>query len=268
MIYLHGTIGYTIFINKDTNKKIIVFADMHDKLPPCGFTNSIKISEWFNKKFKVAQLLLEEVRRDDNMVLDNLWDKDNKGHTYDLQMLFIKNQNIIEPVDIRPNLILFSWEVIYKIQEEELKNIKFNNYLSVIIPFFKLKIDFLVNKIKYINKKIYKHFKIILDKFVKYIIKYKKLLNKKLIYIYDNHNYVLEEYNTILNDCMEWYICLLIEMYKYKTIMIHAGLYHTEKVNYIFKNYYKYNEIYKNGINYLNNNNNYECQPINDNIIM
>ena len=267
MIYLHGTIGYTIFINKDTNKKVVVFADMHDKLPPCPFPNSINISKWFNKKFKVSKLLLEEVRRDNNMVLDGLWDKDNKGHTYELQMLFIQNQNIIEPVDIRPHLILFSWEVIYKIEDENTKKIKFNKYLGGIIPFFKLELDFLKNKVKYINKKINNHLKIILKKFYRFLSNNKKLLNKSLLYVYDNYNNILEDYNIILNDCMEWYICLLVEMYKHKTVMIHAGLYHTEKVNYMLKNYYKYNEIYKNGINYLDNNEKYICQSFNDNII-
>ena len=203
------------------------------------------------------------------MVLDGLWDKDNKGHTYELQMLFIQNQNIIEPVDIRPHLILFSWEVIYKIEDENTKKIKFNKYLGGIIPFFKLELDFLKNKVKYINKKINNHLKIILKKFYRFLSNNKKLLNKSLLYVYDNYNNILEDYNIILNDCMEWYICLLVEMYKHKTVMIHAGLYHTEKVNKLLKILYNHNEIYKRGINYLNDSirDKYLCQPINNNFI-
>jgi hypothetical protein len=267
MIYLHGTIGYTIFINPNTKKKIVVFADMHDKLPPCTFPNSIKISKWFKKKFSVAKLLLEEVdRENNNMVLDGIWDK-VKDHTYDLKMLFLENQNIIVPVDIRPFLILFSWEVINDVEDIELKNINLNQYINIIIPFFKLEIYFLKNKKHYINTKLKIHLDGIIKKLYKFLLNNKNLLNKKVLYIFNNHNNILEDYNTILNDCMEWYMCLLIEMYKHKTIMIHAGLYHTEKVNKFLNKYYNYNEIYKNGINFLNDNKKYECQPFNDNII-
>ena len=137
----------------------------------------------------------------------------------------------------------------------------------MIIPFLNLKIDFLQDKIKYINIKLKTHLNAIIKKLYNFLFKNKHLLNKKVLYIFNNYNDILEDYNIILNDCMEWYICLLIEMYKYKTIIIHAGLYHTEKVNKLLNNYYNYNEIYKNGINYLNNNQKYECQPFNENIL-
>ena len=61
MIYLQGTIGYTIFINNNTKKKIIVFADMHDNLPPCPYPNSMKIAKWLNNKILSSKILLEEV---------------------------------------------------------------------------------------------------------------------------------------------------------------------------------------------------------------
>ena len=116
---------------------------------------------------------------------------------------------------------------------------------------------------------ILKHFNKIRIKFYNYLITNKYLLNKTILYIYINHQNILEDFNIILNDCMEWYICMLIEIYKKKTIMIHAGLYHTEKVNKLLKIFYNHNEIYKRGINYLNDSTHdkYLCQPINNNFI-
>ena len=66
---------------------------------------------------------------------------------------------------------------------------------------------------------------------------------------------------------MEWYICLLIEEYKHKTVFIHAGLYHTEKVNNLLDTIYKFKKIYKTGINtlYETDNSKNVCQLINDN---
>jgi len=264
MIYLQGTIGYTIFTNNETNKKIIVFSDMHDDLPPCPFTNSIKISKWFENKFKTSKLLLEEVIRTKDMELESLWD--TSEHTNDLKILFLNNQNNIEAVDIRPSLISFSWEIVEK---SENKHIKLKKYFNEIVNFFNLKSDFMQNKLYIINNIILKHFNKIRKKFYNYLITNKYLLNKTILHIYINHQNILEDFNIILNDCMEWYICILIEIYKKKTIMIHAGLYHTEKVNKLLKFFYNHNEIYKRGINYLNDSirDKYLCQPINNNFI-
>ena len=264
MLYLQGTIGYTIFINSVTRKKIIVFADMHDKLPPCPFPNSIKISKWFNKKFKTAKLLLEEVVRVENMKLEALWDASE--HTNDLKLLFLNNQNEIEAIDIRPYLIPYSWETVKQSKD---KNMLLRDYFKNIIIFLNLENDFLKNQIKFFNQKISDHLKTIQIKFMRFLIKNKHLLGKSIIYVFNNNQNILEDYNTLLNDCMEWYTCLLIEKYKNKTVMIHAGLYHTEKINSLLKNYYKYEIIYKEGINFLveSRRSNYICQPINGDII-
>lgn len=264
MLYLQGTIGYTIFINSVTRKKIIVFADMHDKLPPCPFPNSTKISKWFTSKFKTAKLLLEEVVRVKNMKLEALWD--GSEHTNNLKVLFLNNQNEIEAIDIRPYLIPFSWEIV---NQSEDKNMLLKNYFKDLIIFLNLKNDFLKNKINFINQKIKDHLKGIQIKFMRFLIKNKHLLKKSILDIFNNNQNILEDFNILLNDCMEWYTCLLIEKYKYKTIMIHAGLYHTEKINSLLKNYYKYTSIDTEGINFLreSNRSNYMCQPIDDNII-
>ena len=264
MLYLQGTIGYTIFINSVTRKKIIVFADMHDKLPPCPFANSIKISKWFNKKFKTAKLLLEEVVRVENMKLEALWDASE--HTNDLKVLFLNNQNKIDAIDIRPYLIPYSWETVNQSKD---KNMLLKNYFKNIIIFLNLENDFLKNQIKFFNQKIRDHLKAIQIKFMRFLIKNKHLLGKSIIYVFNNNQNILEDYNILLNDCMEWYTCLLIEKYKNKTVMIHAGLYHTEKINNLLEKYYKYKPIYKEGINYLKESirSEYICQPIHGDII-
>ena len=157
VIYLQGTIGYSIFINTITNKKIIIFADMHDNLPPCPFNNSIKISTWLNNKINTAKILLEEVIRNDNMELEALWD--NVEHTNDLKKLFLNNVNIIDAIDIRPYLIPFSWELIDKINN---KNVKFKQYFFLLVDFFNLKSDFLSNKSKFITSKLQYHLEYII----------------------------------------------------------------------------------------------------------
>jgi len=266
MLYLQGTIGYTIFINPITKKKIIVFADMHDNLPPCPFKNSIKISRWFEKKFKTAILLLEEVVRNNNIKLEGLWN--SSDHTTELKNLFLSNKNKIEAIDIRPYLIPFSWEII---QQSEDKHMIFKNYFKDFLKFLKLEIDLIIIKKNFHNnQKIKEHFKQIKKKFLKYLLNNKKLLNKTIFEIYQNNLNVLEDFNVLLNDCMEWYICVLIDNYKHKTIMIHAGLYHTEKVNNLLKNFYNFEKIYEIGINYLNDKSlrsELICQPIEDNLI-
>ena len=67
MSKIYGTIGY-VFLKKD-NRKIIVLADQHDTLPSCE--NKINVAEWFKSKFKTSKILLEEVPRENNKLLDN-----------------------------------------------------------------------------------------------------------------------------------------------------------------------------------------------------
>jgi len=59
MTEIYGTIGYSIYKNK-YNKKIIVFADMHDTLPDCN-NKFIKLSDWLIKKMKTCKVLIEEI---------------------------------------------------------------------------------------------------------------------------------------------------------------------------------------------------------------
>jgi hypothetical protein len=50
---------------------------------------------------------------------------------------------------------------------------------------------------------------------------------------------------------MEWYICAQIELYKDKSIIVHAGLAHTEKIVDLLKSHYGFEIKYQEGINNL-----------------
>ena len=59
--------------------------------------------------------------------------------------------------------------------------------------------------------------------------------------------------NNLLDDIMEWYICAQIELYYKESIIIHAGLAHTDKVINLLKNHYNFTIIQEYGINSLAN---------------
>jgi len=263
-MYLQGTIGYTILKNNNTHKKIIVFSDMHDSLPPCPFPNNEKIANWFKKKIINSKLLLEEIERDNGMQIEAIWE--NSSHFKDLRTLFLENKNEIEAVDIRPELIPYNWEVVEDVDNKE---IKLKKYLKFIVNFFKLKNNFFIKKLKFLTyhdipSLLKKHFTNILTKFYNYIVYNKLLLNKSILSLFKSHANILEEFNEILNDCMEWYMCALVDKYKNKTIMIHAGLYHTEKVNKLLLEHYKYEKKYEQGLNKITDKENYICQLIDE----
>jgi len=267
MIYLQGTIGYTILKNNINNKKIINFADMHSNLPPCPYPKSQKIANWLDKKIYTSKLLLEEVDMIDTMELKELWESE---HVRSLRKLFSENKNIIDAIDIRPYIIPFSWQLFEEPEESiniEYKNMLFKNYIIDLLFFFDLKNDFFYNKLfifnhtKFINSKVGIHFVYLLIKLKTFIDKYTLFLNETLINLYNNNLNMLEEYNIIIDDCMEWYTCALINKYKNNTIIIHAGLYHTEKINNLLISYYDYTNIYQVGMNSIHDKEKYICQP-------
>ena len=263
MIYLQGTIGYTILKNMKTNKKIIIFADMHDELPLCKFNNSVDISKWLSVKMKNVVILLEEVVRSKDIELLSLW---NSKHTNELKNLFLNNQKKIIAIDIRPYLISFSWELI---ESSDNKEILLNDYLKNLNDFLELKNHFIKDKLYVIKHIIKKHLLRIKINYQKFLNDNRNELDKTILYIYKNNRNILEKLNKILDDCMEWYICVLIKINEYSNTIVHAGLYHTEKVILYLKKYYKYKDIKIEGINKINNINNevYSCQPIDSNII-
>lgn len=233
MISIYGAIGYC-FLKKD-KKKVLIFSDMHSKLPYCN--NSVKMSDWLLSKSKSSTILLEEVERTNNIKLDDLWTESE--HTQDLKELFLQNPHVIQGIDIRFHLIPFSWEII------EFKTVKMTlkDYLNKIEYFFNNQ-----NNIK--SEKIKKHFNKTKKIFTDYLNNNKELLLKNLNDIPKDK---LQEISDILDLIMELYVCAQIESDSNKNIIVHIGLSHSEQIiNNLIKLYnYDITKIY--GNNEINN---------------
>lgn len=249
---IYGTIGYTVLKNPNTNNKIIILADMHDRLPECA--NQTNISNWFESKINTSKILLEEVPRD-NVTLHELWSE--SPHTQNLKNLFLKNQQIIHAVDIRPFLIPFSWELIseLKTSNDEFYDVKLKKYLLNINNFFMLDFEYLKEKLpnykieKLYNTKLGKHFLDIKKNWKKFLENNQIYLNYQIKILYQNNQNILEKLSDILDEIMEWYICANIELHLDKSIILHTGLAHSDKVINWLLNHYNYKLEKSKGIN-------------------
>ena len=254
MLNIYGAIGYTILENPNTKKKIIILADMHDSLSECSDKTSV--SDWFKSKFDSSEILLEEVPRE-NFELQELWGQ--SAHTQSLKHLFLDNPTKIVPVDIRPFLIPFSWEIINNTSyDPKINLVCLKEYLGMIDLFFTVRQEYLLKKnsnyiLENLKHTIHgKHYIKIKQNYHKFLINHKHLLKTLLVQIYHKNISILEEINDILNDIMEWYICSKVLETKDKSAIIHAGLAHSEKVIQWLINHYNYKSILFNGVNEMN----------------
>ena len=156
MKYISGATGYTIL--KKDEKVIILFGDIHDSVNYCKQGNeSIDIDKYLDKKSDNYQVLLEESTNDPELNLSDLWSQ--SYHTNNLKNLKINNPNVI-PIDIRPYLIPFSWQLVesnnkykklifkkYIFKFDEFLNKRGNVYLRFITPYF----EYIIND-EYKNK--------------------------------------------------------------------------------------------------------------------
>ena len=256
MINIYGTIGYTHLIHDNKKKDIIVYSDRHDSLQKCQ--DYITIGNYFKSKFKKSIILLEEVDRDENEDLKELWPLSD--HTQELKNLYIKNNKIIEPIDIRPILINYSLsnEIINKVNAND-KKITLYQYLTLIDDFFSLKNTYCNKKLNefytydYLNKNMLgKHYLYIKKQYELFLNSYRELMYNQIdsfdIYTL---NLLENSINKILDNAMEWYTCAIIYKYK-KPIIIHTGLYHSEKILNLLKIYYNYSIKNEFGINSMN----------------
>jgi hypothetical protein len=255
MSKIYGTIGY-VFLKKN-NRKIIVLADQHDTLPSCE--NKINVAEWFKSKFKTSKILLEEVPRENNKLLE-LWE--TSPHTQELKKLYLDNTDIMPGMDVRPFMIPFSWEVLNQMDTNKIEyDITMIEYLEEIDKFFSLQNSFImknlsnysVNFLK--DSLLGKHFMIIKNKYGEFLelLDNENLFDKKIKYINSNYYDKLLNINHILDNIMEWYICAQIELYYDKSIIIHAGLAHTDKIINFLKDHYNFIIHAQEGINTLEN---------------
>jgi hypothetical protein len=249
MTTLYGTIGYTILKNINTKKKLIIFADRHDKLQSCS--NNIDIAEWFKlklkSKHKLIKILLEEVPRY-NVNLQELWS--SATHTQSLKNIFLESNNEIIGLDIRPLLIPFSWELNID-NKSNPDNITLKEYIKNIDNFFSMQEQYLSNNLlnysvlNLKNKTLGKHFKRIKQNYNKILINHLSDLNESI----NNKINILTKINDLLDEIMEWNICANIILYDDKPVIVHVGLAHSEKIIPLLKKYYKYDHVINKGIN-------------------
>lgn len=254
MTTIYGSIGYTVLKKGNTActgtacMYIIIFADKHDNNIGCD--NDIDMAGWFEKKFTSSNLILEEVPRDNNSNLKELWP--NSYHTQNLKKIYIKNSHIIKGIDIRPFLIPFSWEL------PNIVDINLFEYLKSIDEFFSLKnihcLKTLPIYIKMQQTNLGKHFMKLKTNFYIFLIKHQLLLVETIYNIKQNNRNVLEELNDILDNIMEWYTIANINE-KHNNI-IHVGLAHSEKIIDNLVSYYDYIIIEQQGINNIKQINN------------
>jgi len=248
---IYGTVGITL-LSKGVHN-VIVMADNHDTLPECQ--NKINVAEWFGKKMKTSKILLEEVPRQGNKLIE-LWKE--SPHTQQLKDLYLQNPDIMPGMDIRPFVIPFSFEVLDEIEESNKDyDMDMFEYLKDIDDFFSLENKFVMANLSNYNVNMLKdtllgkHFIMIKESFDEYLqsLYVKQLLNKKVRFLYQNHLDKLEMINDILNNIMEWYICAHINLYLNKSIIIHAGLAHTDKVIRWLSSHYGFDIKHQEGIN-------------------
>tara|TARA_Y100000385_G_C13009179_1_gene600849 strand:- start:35 stop:916 length:882 start_codon:yes stop_codon:yes gene_type:complete len=265
MVKLSGAIGYSLL--KKNNKYILILSDIHSKQPYCK--NGVMIDDYL--KFSNDQnntILLEEVSRE-GIELKALWSE--AEHTNRLKDLFLKNNyskdesNKIIPIDIRPYLVPFSWELLLnKDISDTKKNLTLNHFLVKIKLFFnlfneKLSMELIKTFLKNIfvniknrldknkNSGIVEHYKELSKYFLEFLNKYKKYMDQKIIDVLKKDPEVFLEISNILSNILEWYTVLEMGA-KNNNVIIHSGLAHTYRINSILKKYYKYQEIESDGI--------------------
>ena len=249
--YIYGAIGYTEL--QKNKHKVIIFADMHDTLKSCDESSlQINMAEWMKNNLEKCKILLEEVPRE-GVTLNELWSESE--HTQSLKNLYLENQDKIVGLDIRPHIIAFSWEIL----ESKPIDINFRDYLESIDIFYTVSNVFIKNKLKEYNidylccHTLGKHFIEIKEKFQDFNKNCSNLglLDKKLTEIYQKYRTFLYSFNNHIDDIMEWYMCANIIINKNKTVIIHAGLAHTDKTIDWLKSY-NYKIIEERGITDMN----------------
>ncbi len=244
------------------NKYILLLADIHDGVSYCE-QDSLMIDRFLSMK-DGNNILLEEAVRE-TFDLTDLWP--GAEHTQRLKKLNKTNQKI-KPVDIRPLLIKYSWELLDSTNLNlEQYNMTLAEYLSLIDDIFnykytKLMIKYFVPEVKKLDnidptlkKLLLQHFDEIRQLYFEFLDNNKAYLNKPMIELYKTNKDTLEEINNITSMIMEWYILLLILNCDTNCIL-HLGLAHSNKILDFLLQIYSFRTIKKSGINMINEINN------------
>jgi len=249
MSNIYGTIGFSLLQNQDLEifykvrpKYILVLADIHSKLPYCD--NQINITDWFYKNKDKTNIFLEEVIRNENIKLKELWGESE--HTVQLKKFFLSYPEIVHATDFRPYLIPYSWEMASIVD----KNYSLEKYLLLLNQFFNFEDKFSEYEKLLDNKIITKHFNLLKKNFNQYLEKYSIFLNYEILELTNVKKEILEEINDLLDDIMEWYtIAKIFSIDPDKNIIIHTGLFHSSKIICCLHSIYNYKIINQDGIN-------------------
>lgn len=247
--FISGTTGYTIL--ERNGKKIIIFSDIHDGVKYCQDTSQ-DIDDYFKEHMHHNNVLIEEAVHDENISLMDLWP--NASHTQKLKKLVLENKNTITPIDIRPILIPFSWELMES--NEKYGQFIYKYYVRYILEFLLRKGDKYNQFVKPIidcldetdKNNIEEHFHILIEYFKDNLMKYK---DERMIDIYNNDIEFLSKINHFISMLMEWYTILLI-FNSNKNIMLHTGLAHSQKIIEMLEKVYLFRVVELIGINKFN----------------
>ena len=254
--YLSGSVGYTLL--EYNNMFVLVLADIHDGVEYCKKNDSEFIASFLNRlgNKSTNKILLEEIIRE-KFKLTELWP--HSKHTQELKVLNKENHNII-PIDIRPLLVPFSWELVNN--NTFIGNCTLLVYIDNLIQIFNKKSHIYTNYfLQYINEmnntqenitdsKIspavhFNELKIIFDDFKK---NYNDMMDKTIYFIQQYHIYILNRINNIISMLMEWYVVLLIHINSKNTVM-HLGLAHSNRLLLLLQKVYRFKIISQDGIN-------------------
>ena len=252
--YLSGSVGFTLL--ECNNIYVLLFADIHDGIEYCK-QDSVMIAEWLNRISNKNTVLLEEIIREEFQLTD-LWP--NAKHTQELKHLKDTNEKII-PVDIRPMLIPFSWELV-NMNDNKLGDITLLKYIKPLLDLFSLSSPFYNNYIKTGIDEMEKtqansdkskvspntHFKELKDMFKEFILNNKNVMNKNIYYIIQNEISILYQINNLIGMLMEWYIILLIHN-NTKNTVVHVGLAHSNRLLDLLVKVYRFKIIEQSGLN-------------------
>jgi hypothetical protein len=258
-MYLSGSVGYTLLKHKSLNKYIFLLADVHDGVSYCS-QDSVMIDRWLSLK-DGNDILLEEAVRE-SFELTDLWP--GAEHTQRLKKLN-RNNKKIKPVDIRPLLIPFSWELLgdKESDNKEQSNMTLEDYLSYIDKIFyykksKLMMVYFVPSLKKLNiegdtkmkELLLQHFQEMKELYMEFINDNKSKLKKPMKELFNSNPNLLEEINNITSMIMEWYILVLILNSK-ENCIIHLGLAHSNRILDFLTEVYSFEVIKKSGINIM-----------------
>lgn len=288
VVKIAGVIGLTILLNKKTNNKVFLFYDDHENINYCPSSQHFisdllhtLISTTDQARGGGAckyMLILEEPFIDNHENVRVLWDDVKHLCLFrDFYSKIIKKcskENVCDgfPVDMRITLIKFSLylsdysDVVITLGEgfskiaflfdlgtgeieagegsviTFLKNV-FSNYTHTFhYRQLKKKVEAFYNKFIRNNGNVricdFVDSKGILDMI--FVCGYPFTTNKILNFF--------DELDKILSAIMEFYMIILINIFKNKQKIVYAGYYHCKNVKHILTSYYDYEQIYTTGI--------------------